>query len=381
MEKINKKNAFLLFLLMIAEVIILALISYGIVCFFHTKAFAKVFCDSYERINNYAQIFDADTENLFSSDIISYGTTIYNLDGPLAVMFDENYTEDEKQYAVSALDEVFEILHNINPVYSYKICNKEEYRSAKKKLYFDVEESDKKSVKGRPYAGYYMAGKNLIMLHRPSKNKSIFMHELLHACGVDDVYKEETKTNHGNSLISTYRNFFDYDLYDDYMPNDVRLLAVLNIDKKADINEIQRVKEYVDNYEKNYKDKLFSVLGYEEKDINVSNTFDCFFTCDYNDIKLVKIAFENNNYQATIYNETGKFLEHIEGSFKIYDNTVVITNFNTTTLFADINFDNGGIYTLYIFATEENNKCEMYSIFHNQKFTGTYSKWYKHEKK
>ena len=356
--------------LIVVVIILIVEVSALAISHFCVNVMPELISDSAARVNRYSKMFDADTGYLYSYSEIDHRVSIYDLKAPLAVMFDENYTDEEKDCAISALDETFEILHNINTDYSYKLCNKKEFDSYKNKLFFDVEESNERSNESENYLAYYSVSKSLIMLHRPTCNKETFKHELLHACGIYDVYDYVTEVEQGNTLLNTNRANKKSDYYDDFSPNDVRLLAILNIDKNADETEKQRVLDYVMSYEKTFSEKVFAAIDCDKYVFSTASKFNCNYTCDYAGKRLVKIQFSDSEYIAKIYDETGTFLESAEGRFIKYDCGVVITNFRTNTLFENPDFSEGGVYSLYLSGKGKAKECKVFSVFHGKTFKG-----------
>lgn len=267
----------------------------------------------------------------------------HNGKDPIYVCFDKSLNENEKQCARNALDYMFELVGGINPKYKYKIVDKTDYNLhfLQSRIYFTTEEKTKgKNEKAKGYIDSFgnptsmYTSKCTMMNVKIVQNRSLvndqdmqelqytYLHELVHAFGIDDVYLTDTQRKHyGNTFINSFVGIKTGML----TPNDYKCLISLYAEKEKDDNAQKEaiakyktmVEQYEEKYYQNYADKIiedYEIVN-QMKSLNYKwQTHGSFSTSDGKYFNyLYKIIAKDGQYSIEIYDMDNKLIDSATG--------------------------------------------------------------------
>lgn len=304
------------------------------------------------QIQNIMQELDCDSEYI-SERFDKFVKMQHNGDEPIYVCIDE-LNEQEKSSAVYSLDYVFGIVGDINANYRYELVDKKTFNKKilKTKILYqlgdeNVSEEDALAEgfidsKINPFSTYttklttynYKISINRSnVLPEEHKLNYLFIHELLHAFGLDDVYLgKNTEDYHGNtfmmSKIGKKTNLIT--------PNDYKCLLALytenfeNEDDKA--QKIQLYKQKIDEYEKYYYDNFAETMV---KELQVTEKIERtqFLWKGYAEFKLgdgqphpyyYNIEIKDGRYKFEIVDTNNNVVDSVTGEAYITNGIVIL---------------------------------------------------------
>jgi len=278
----------------------------------------------------------------------------HNGDEPIYVCFDNSLTKEEIESAKKSLDEIFGIMGRINKNYKYEIVDTSVYNSKlnRTKIYYraaDINVTDLKHSSAfivrnpsllsfltnkRVYNNYNIVYNRLNYIDDEYRDY-IFMHELFHAFGADDIYSMENGVRAKPKAIKTIMDTDYGDGTSKLSPNDVKCLISLYQEKKNSKDEqekyLDEMNEFLQEYEKEYystfankcKEKTNYGYTFDERKVNIVSSIDILVGKEkWNSFKYdVKIL--DNKYKFTIKKETGKVLDSCTGEV-VWMNDVAI---------------------------------------------------------
>lgn len=210
-----------------------------------------------------------------------------NDDGNVCVYIADSVPQRTKQNIQTSLDYFNDVFDDINDRYNFQVGNMAEYLADKavqkstikfdyKSLKDDVVglnnhkqslfDFPKKIFTDSKNAGVYCISSNI------SLNKDYFekyddkmqqyaiKHELMHSLGFDDTYN--AKFNDFTTIMNVNNLYITHEV----SPSDMRRLYTaycedyVNTDKTLNYEKLTEIKEYLNNYEKQYYDNVASVL-------------------------------------------------------------------------------------------------------------------------
>lgn len=221
---------------------------------------------------------------------------MHNGDEPIYVHITDEMNEEENKLIEESLEYVFGIVGKINDNYKYEIVDKSEYNKQKTlgKTAIIYQEGpcdsgkvdttgqirrDLKEASGNNINDYYTHHR--IEYDRAGSSSQeyddklyTFIHELLHAFGLDDVYllgpNKDTDINYQNTIMKSYSSGGNI-----ITPNDLKCLfsayakPLEGVELEAFINKANQIsKDYEDFY---YQNRVDKIINYEENKVQNLN--------------------------------------------------------------------------------------------------------------
>ena len=290
-----------------------------------------------------------------------------NGDEPVYVTFDENFENEPfyKEMAINSLDYVFDMVHEINPLYRYKIISEKQANEkaviGKSIIQYKAFDFNKSAYKESMGVETHQVNLHDIIFwdHIASNNRIsvdfarfddlddlvlgyIFTHELLHAFGFDDVYKifyynGVLKSDKKTRLrADTFMQSQVGEAMHVITPKDYATLCALYYpktkigDKKYKSYVTSKIEEYTDMYYKIIDQRVLKSLGWrymfgEKKlskpDASVANfSFDD-FSVKYSEdgsvkniyLTQIKVQITGDTYRLQLFDGQGDILDECEG--------------------------------------------------------------------
>ncbi|MBO5394712.1 MAG: hypothetical protein J6A28_02270 [Clostridia bacterium] len=269
----------------------------------------------------------------------------HNGDEPIYVCFNEELPSESRASAIKSLDYLFGLVGQINPAYRYEIVSQEEFDRIwmKTKIYYEFGEHE--NAEAHIVHSYnplsLFTSKPAMQGYEVRQSKAynfenldyIYLHELLHAFGIDDVYTQgpDAVTNkfQGNTSINSnigYKHPF-------ITPNDFKLLVALYAPKFENAQEqakqTARLQQMIEVYTKHYYEDLSVIYKetfkidehLEKQDFNftLDSTFLGAEQTEYN--YTYDITLQGDSYAFKLYDDKHNLLDSCNG--KVYWNNDV----------------------------------------------------------
>lgn len=293
------------------------------------------------QVEEIAQAIDCDTSYITQKNN-KYARMEHNGSKPIYVCFDEALTEEEKASATRSLDYLFGIVGEINPFYRYEIVNKATFdkQKSKTKIYYTLGsrhiESGNKSA---DYEGFISRSYNWLSFLTTKRTMNeftisidrdlaadnldyVYLHELFHAFGADDVFTILTtpfsSKHQGNTFLQSQIGN-DVPLP---TPNDMKCLLALyapKFDNEEEKNSfLTRYESMLEEYEEVYYDQysLYCKDTYGDGELqqgNLSYSKTTYYTAHPELNHTHKITITGDKYLFEIYDKEKQLLDSASG--------------------------------------------------------------------
>ena len=292
----------------------------------------------------------------------------HNDDEPIYVTISDDFSNEEREEIVKALDYVFGIVGDVNPHYHYDIVDNVLLQKLTDKtvLKIGIKESDdnvnavQKSDEMSFLARYTGKGdfskSNTIMFDpdflRDNKNRmyAVTVHETLHCFGLNDVYCAPDGVYYGNTLMNP---MVDDDGPILITPNDYRVILATYAEKfnseEEKNNYIETSKAFIDEYSKyyykQYNDKLvqnYIDAGYSENriaemmtpvDKNIKIKFNAYENLDTT--KYIDVLIKDGQYTISTYDKNMNFISEDSGKAYYVDGQTYLQDVRLECLMRD----------------------------------------------
>lgn len=309
-----------------------------------------------QQINHIAAELNCDMSIFFKSNN-NYLVMEHNGDEPIYVYLDETIKGRDVALAKQSLDYVFDIVGDINENYDYEIVDKSTFDSkiGKTKIEYGLGDVELKDVKLNGLAHHnpnilsYLTSKSTTNDYKitirdysieeqdDESRLYIYIHELLHTFGFNDVYtleKLQTTTKHyGNTIMNTEQG----QVRTVITPDDLKILmsAYTKQMPEAELEQkIELYKQKIKEYENMYYD-YYSKIVHEKSSIanKIENTnfkLDGEISTAYEDGRVLETYYEiditDDKYHFVILNDKNKIIDSCDGEVLWKDGFAVLRN-------------------------------------------------------
>lgn len=304
---------------------------------------------TFEQVQEIEQVLD--TEISYRYDYLR--RLKHNGNEPIYVSIGDEYTADNRERVIKALDNIFSIVGEINPNYRYELVDDiEEFKYLNKTtIKFGTANHNDANATARMWLNAFSIYSNTGHLsekcsinfdaeYLESAGDRIVetaLHELLHCFGFDDAYSDNDNGYHSNTMMNT-------DLYSviplcSITPNDYKILCALYAPRMNDVMHrkeyIANTKQMIDEYSKEFYAKyskefikrevarLKELDIYSDERINqiittkpIENDIDVIFNDlinIHNKSETIRVQVKNNKYAIVIYDADGKVINRCTG--------------------------------------------------------------------
>lgn len=237
----------------------------------------------YEIMGN-AERYDCDTGYITKLQG-HYSVLQHNGEEPIYIYLDKLLTEEEKKKSIDSLEYVFNIVKEINPHYKYELVDEETYleKNDKSRIKYTTYETCDKNIDASAHVhrGTNMLTKlierslikeSIICINRETIDdqgeeyeKYIYIHELLHVFGFEDVYNVGTYKNvlkmYGNTIMNVNHTL----ALKKITPNDLKCLVAMYDDGSVSKEKIDAyISKYTDEFYKTYVKTVIKSTGFNE---------------------------------------------------------------------------------------------------------------------
>jgi len=347
------------------------------------------------QVETIANYLDCDLSYMKFNQTKGVVRMMHNGDEPVYVHIADEMNKEENQLIQESLDYVFGIVGNINDNYKYEIVDKEEYEAQKKShkttiLYkegaCDTGKVDSTGQISRNMGNLDPFGQNnyystyVIEFDREqSKSQSLdeklytFLHELLHAFGLDDVYvqgpNKTTDIYYNNTFMKGYSGGGNI-----ITPNDLKCLFsayAKQMSKEQLKTFIFKAQNITDRYESYYyENRVEKIKEYEKNKIesiadeNIKSQFSSTLTDLDGTIinQKINIQIEGDKYTLSVSGAGRENKCIASGDVVEIDGIKILKNVKFTGTFelSDINKANSTIMDLYLVRLE--NRDMLYDV-------------------
>lgn len=332
-----------------------------------------------DQMRDLAEKLNCDTSYL-SGKGEDYYRLAHNDGAPIPIAFEENYDPRAKKVAIEAMDYMFGMLQDINPVYHYEIVSLEEYKDRDRGvngIEFSIKtQAELKSEKVEARAVFENADRGANRIIRceificgdrlqESTDEDLFysyVHEMMHLLGCNDVYLTEKgnpkKYIYNNTIMNTDTmgknpNEEGFFAHKKITPNDYDNLLVCYSPKCETEEEKQSLLIRCVEKSQKYKNEYYSEFAQMVKNGEDYNTY-TFEDCSkieeliilnnyYKDKKLfvsTKIAIKGDKYTIEYWADEGVFKDTVSCSGEVFRNKdcIVLKNVDLEHMYIFKNF-------------------------------------------
>lgn len=275
----------------------------------------------------------------------------HNNDEPIYVKIDQSFTDEQRNTIISALDNIFGLVGDVNSKYKYKIVDEVKLFSNKTYISFDIKDAERVDEEESVVAttitdtgelrfgskGSFFDSCNIYynphtLETSPKVTYEATLHELLHVFGIGDVYNQEA--TYQNTFVNTHNGSAEW--LHMITPNDYKLLVSMYAEDMGDMTENEKQKyvdelnKKIDEYSKNYynyyktaykqyliksghsQEGVKNLTGYGEIGKKVDITF-AKNLHNLDEIGKVRIKISDDKYVIATYDKNGKLIDDCSG--------------------------------------------------------------------
>lgn len=359
---------------------------------------------SVDDVYKIAEALDSETITITNNEFKDPVRLKHNGNDPIYISISDKFSEEQLDCIEWSLDYVFDVVGSINSNYKYEIVDNsdaiKESLKGKTTIFYNLG-STIPTPGGVPTQGQIfrpdevtsiVAGCPLrtkaIITYDKNNNKDAsegnmkytFMHELLHAFGLDDVYVTKDMYRIDRHCANTIMNS-GWDEYLQYiMPNDYKNLIAMYAPKMTDekmadfiIEQKQKVNRYEKEFYKFYSDlsqdktQIDSTLD-TSKNYHFNYTRKLFTEQNTEIIENLDVVIQNGKYVITITDKDNNIVDQVKGDVIDCGNSIVLKDVDFKTNIRPLTdthqFKNGYITDLVVMQDKENQKY-LYEFFTN----------------